>query len=327
MSTRAAPLLPLSALTPLGAGLHRPECVLGMPSGDVLVSDWRGGVTAVRPDGSVRSWLASRDGPPVRPNGIALTADGAFLIAHLGDTGGVWRLAPDGTLTPWILEVDGIALPPTNFITTDSRERTWISVSTRREPRQLAWRPDIADGFVLLVDPCGARIVADDLHYANEVRPDPSGRWLFVVETFGRRIVRFPIRPDGALGTRDTVVTLDDGCFPDGFAFDEHGGLWITSLVSNRVLWLRDGKRLDTVIEEVNPDFVQDVEQAFAAGRMAARHLGPIPGSQLQHVTSIAFGGADRRTAYIGSLHAASIHRFRAPVTGAPPPHWTFALP
>lgn len=321
MSTDAAWPLPLSALTPLGQDLHRPECVLTTRGGDVLVSDWRGGVTAIGVDGATRSWLATGGHPPLRPNGVALTAAGGFLIAHLGETGGVWHLDRQGTVTPWLVEVDGEPLPPTNFVTTDSHGRTWVSVSTRQQPRQRAWRPDLADGFVVLADRRGARIVADGLHYTNEVRPDPSGAWLYAVETFGRRVVRLPIRGDGALGSPRTVIALGDGCFPDGFAFDEAGGLWITSIVSNRVLWLRDD-RLITVIDETHPDVVAQAEAAFAGGCMAAAHLGPIPGSRLQHVTSIAFGGPDRRTAYLGSLHARSIHRFRAPVAGLPPPDW-----
>jgi hypothetical protein len=54
---------------------------------------------------------------------------------------------------------------------------------------------------------------------------------------------------------------------------------------------------------------------------MATVHLGPIPGTRFQHLTSITFGGADRRTAYLGSLHADCIYEFPAPVAGAEPAH------
>ncbi len=314
-------------LEPLGRDLQRPECVLGSRTGDVFVSDWRGGVTMLRRDGSQQTWIGRAGTFELRPNGIALTRDGTFLIAHLGDTGGIWELERDGRLTPRLTEVDGLPLPPTNFVTVDERGRTWISVSTRRSPRQRAWRADVADGFIVLLDERGARIVADGLHYTNEVRPDPSGEWLYAVETFGRRLVRFPVRADGELGTRETVITLGDGCFPDGFAFDETGGIWITSLVSNRLLRLRPDGRLETVIEELDQEFVSRTERAFAAGAMSAEHLGPIPGTRLQHVTSVAFGGPDLRSVYLGSLHNTCIHRFRAPVAGARPTHWRIDLP
>jgi sugar lactone lactonase YvrE len=264
----------------------------------------------------------ARDAPvALRPNGVALARDGSLLIAQLGDTGGVWRLDAAGSLTPVLLDVDGVPLPPTNFVTTGAAGRTWISVSTRFHPRQQAWRPGVADGFVVLLDRRGARIVADRLGYTNEVREDPAGRWLYVVETFGRRLIRLPIRANGDLGERETVVDLGHGCFPDGFDFDSEGGIWITSLVSNRLLRLHDD-RLETMIEDANDAHVEQVERAFQSGTMTRAHLGPIPGTQLQQLTSIAFGGPDLRTGYLGTLHNTCIYRFRSPVAGVAPAHW-----
>jgi hypothetical protein len=186
-------------------------------------------------------------------------------------------------------------------------DRTWISVSTWQIPRQRAWRPDVADGSIVLLDCKGARIVADGLHYTNEVRPDPSGTWLYVVETFGRRLSRFRIAANGDLTEREVVVTLGHGCFPDGFAFDRKSRIWITSLISNRLLRLA-GDEVTTVLEELNPDYVADVERAFATGDMRAEHLGPIPGTKLQHLTSVAFG-ANGTELYLGSLHTDCVYR------------------
>jgi sugar lactone lactonase YvrE len=315
MSTE--PRLPLSVLEPHGTGLNRPECVLATHSGDVYVPESPGGVAVVHADGRTETWRAASSPDDLRPNGIALVADGSFLIANLGDAGGVWRLDRSGALTPVLTDVDGVPVPPANFVTIDEQGRTWISVSTRMAPRQQAWRADVADGFVIVVDDAGARIVADGLRYTNEVRPDPEGRWLYVVETF-------PIRAGATLGTPETVFAVrEEGFFPDGFAFDEEGGLWVTSLVSNRLVrFHRD--RLQTILEDVNPDFVERAEQAFASRSMAAEHLGRIPGTFLQQVTSLAFGGPDRRTVYLGSLHATCLYRFRADVAGAELPHWTY---
>jgi sugar lactone lactonase YvrE len=317
--------IPLTALEPFGTGLSRPECVVALPSGDVFVPEWPGGVTVVRANGGTQTWRAAAPAVDLRPNGIALTPDGSFLIANLGDAGGVWRLDRAGALSPVLSEVDGIPLPPANFVAVDEQGRLWISVSTRLAPRQQAWRADVADGFVVLVDSSGPRIVADGLHYTNEVRPDPTGAWLYVVETFGRRVRRFPMRtPSGRLGTAETVFAMERGFFPDGFAFDEDGGLWVTSLVSNRLVrFHRD--RIETVLEDVNPDFVARVEHAFAARSMGADHLGRIPGTLLQQLTSLAFGGPDRRTVYLGSLHGTCLYRFRTAVSGARLPHWAFS--
>jgi sugar lactone lactonase YvrE len=303
------------ALEPVGRDLHRPECVLATAEGDVYVSDWRGGVTVIHADGRQQTWLGVTEDWDLRPNGIALAPDGSFLVANLGDAGGVWRLARDGRVTPVVTEVDGLEVPPANFVTVDRRGRTWVSVSTRERVRQRAWHGRHADGFVILLDDRGARVVADGLAYTNEVRLDPSGGWLYVVETFGRRLRRFPVFTDGSLGTPELVVGFGHGTFPDGFTFDEEGGIWITSLVSNRVLRLHED-RLETLVEDLNPDFVAAAEAAYASQTMTADHLGPIPGTRLQQVTSVAFGGPDRRTGFLGALHSTCIYRFRSPVAG-----------
>jgi sugar lactone lactonase YvrE len=315
--------VPPSALETFGNGLRRPECVLATRSGDVFVPEWPGGVTIVRPDGQTRTWRVTSPAIDLRPNGIALTPDGSFLIANLGDAGGVWRLDRAGALTPILTAVDGVPLPPANFVTVDEQDRTWISVSTRMNPRQKAWRSDVADGFVVVIDAAGPRIVADGLRYTNEVRPDQDGKWLYVIETFGRTVRRFPIRPRATLGAAETVFSMGDGFFPDGFAFDEEGDLWVTSLVSNRLLRFHDD-RVETILEDLNPDFVERVEQAFTSREMTAEHLGRIPGTTLQQLTSLAFGGQDRRTVYLGTLHGTCLYRFRAAVAGARLPHWDF---
>jgi sugar lactone lactonase YvrE len=114
----------------------------------------------------------------------------------------------------------------------------------------------------------------------------------------------------GDLGRAEIVLSFGTGIFPDGFEFDDSGGIWITSLISNRLLRFADG-RLETMVEDVNEGYVAEVERAFAAGAMAAQHLGPIPGTTLQHVTSLTFAGADRRTVCLGTLHGTCLYRGR----------------
>jgi sugar lactone lactonase YvrE len=317
--------IPLSAITPFGRGLHRPECVLPAPNGDVYVPDWRGGVAVVRADGSTQSWLARNPGFDLKPNGIGFLPDGRFLIANLGDQGGIWAMDTEGKLTPFLTEVGGRSLPPANFVWLDEEQRVWITVSTRHVPRQTAWRSNVKDGLLIMVDDSGPHIMADDFHYTNEART--SGSLVYVVETFGRRLIRFPLLNGHRMGPAELVVQLDKSDLPDGFAFDREGGIWITSLVSNRILHLDADGALAPVIAETNESFAAEVEEAYAAGRMERAHLGPIPGTRFQQLTSIGFGGPDNRTGYLGSLHADCLYRFTSPVAGLPQPWWGFPLP
>ena len=326
MSSHASPPLPLSpaSLEPRGQGLSRPECVLATASGDLYTADWRGGVAILAADGSQTLIGGSLpDGRPLRPNGIALERDGAFLLADLGDTeGGVFRLRRDGTVTPVVVDVDGMRLPPTNFVLIDAQLRLWITVSTRRVPRALGYRRDVADSFVVLADERGARIVADGLGYTNEVAIDPDGGYLYVNETFARRTSRFAIRAGGALGPRETFTEYGEGTFPDGLAFDEDGFLWVVSIVSNRVLRVAPDGQSTTWIEDADAAHVAWVEAAYREGTLGRPHLDGVASKRLRNISSIAFGGADRRTAFLGCLLGDALFSFRAPAAGVAPAHW-----
>src|SRR4051812_23078472 len=246
----------------IGAGLERPECILAHASGYLIASDagGNGGVAVVAPDGRVRK-LACRT-RAVHPNGIALAADGALLLAHLGaGDGGVFALQPDGRVDAVIAAVGGAALPPTNFVLQDDKRRIWATVSTRKHPRQLDYRSDAREGFIVLHDARGTRIVADGLGYTNECAVHPDGERLYVNETFGRRVSAFTIRADGGLADRRTVATFGPGTFADGLAFDADGGLWITSIVSNRVIWVRPDGSQEIVVEDADPQYLDAAER------------------------------------------------------------------
>jgi sugar lactone lactonase YvrE len=322
--TGAAPLLTLDALSFVGSGLVRPECVLATVGGDLYTADWRGGVAHLRPDGS-QALYAGRgpDGLELRPNGIALRADGSFLLAHLGaDDGGVFRLQRDGRVEPWLQRVDGLDLPPTNFVTEDAQGRTWVTVSTRLKPRALGYTRSCSDGFIVRVDDRGAAIVADGLGYTNEVALDPTGRWLYVNETFARRLSRFELRADGSLGAKEVVTDFGPGTFPDGLAFDEEGHAWVVSIVSNRLIRVAPDGTQTLWLEDADADHLAWVEAAFEAGAMNRSHLDGIPARALRNISSIAFAGADRRTAVLGCLLGDRLATLRLPVAGIAPTHW-----
>jgi len=310
----------------VGSGLVRPECVLATADGSLYAADWRGGVAHLLPDGRqalYRSALPA--GRPLRPNGVAMRQDGSFLLADLGETlGGVFHLRRDGTVRPFLESVEGVDLPPSNYVAIDPLGRTWITVSTRQVPRARGYTAAVADGFVVLADARGARIVADGLGYTNEALVSPDGAWLYVNETFSRRLSRFRIAPDGALSGKEVVATFGHGTYPDGLALDAEGGVWITSIVSNRVIRVdRDGAQT-LVIEDADPAHVDWAEQAYRAGTMGRQHLDKAAGKVLRNVSSLAFGGPDLRTAYLGCLLGDAIACFRTGVAGHPPVHWSW---
>jgi len=218
-------IIGLDEISTVGANLARAECVLCTANGRTFVSDWRGGVTILEPDGSQWSLLAREAAFEVQPNGITLMEDGSVLLCHLGaEQGGVYRLTEAADIHPFLTEVDGEALPPTNYAHLDENGRVWVTVSTR--------------------------------------------------------VIR--IAPDGT-----------------------H----------------------TTMIEDNEPDHVARVEAAFQAGTMGRPDLDNAHSRKLRNISSLAFGGADMRTAHLGCLLDTTIYTFRSPCAGHPPPHWRFPGP
>lgn len=316
----------IEALEFFGSHLHRPECVLCTPAGDLYCSDKRGGIAHIDPHGQTRliAGQSSDLAEPLHPNGIALAPDGSFLIAHLGQhSGAVVRMDRDGNAEPILFEADGVAMIACNFVLLDDAGRLWVSVSTRQVPRTLSFNPEVADGFIVLSDRHGARIVADGIGFTNETRVSPDGKWLYVNETYGRRMSRFAIGDGGSLGAKEVVTVFGHGTYPDGLAFDADGGVWATSVVSNRLIHVAPDGAQTVVLEDSDPAHVAAVEAAYLAGTMERSHVEVITSKALGSLSSLAFGGSDLRTAYLGSLVGERLVTFRSPVAGAPMAHWS----
>src|SRR5262249_18436971 len=143
-----------------------------------------------------------------------------------------------------------------NFVFNDEQGRVWITVTTRSDPLSKAMtglgQPELRDGFICMVDGKGSRIVADGFAFTNEARIDRGGTSLYVVETQGRRITHFRLGANGDLSGRETFATFGHGTFADGMAFDAEGHLWVTSIVSNRLLRIAPDGNAAMVFEDGN---------------------------------------------------------------------------
>jgi sugar lactone lactonase YvrE len=315
----------------LGTGLVRPECVLATAAGDLYSADWRGGVAHLQPDGTQTLYGgATADLPEgARPNGIALERDGSFLFANLGsEIGGVWRIDRRSQISPVLTEVDGASIPPSNFVVRDELGRLWLTVSTRVAPRSLDYRRSAKTGFIVLLDERGARIVADGLGFTNECAIDPTGRYLYVNETYARRLSRFPLRPDGELGPKEVVTEFGRGQFPDGMAFDVEGQIWIAGIISNQLMRVDPASgRVTVMLEDSDAEHVAWVETAYEANELGRPHMDRVESRMLRNISNVAFGGPDLRTVYCGCLLGDAIAAVPMSVAGVPPVHWRWPAP
>lgn len=279
---------------PFGQGFNRPECVIAEPDGTLFVSDRPGGIVRVSPSGDYTR-LGNIDGVP---NGHAMDA-GCNLIVTDIENGRLWKIAQDGTQELILDSLDGAPLGAVNFAMIDSRGAIWVSVSTTMRPRTDAVSDPRPDGYIIRIDQGEARIVADGLFFTNELRFDRNETFLYVAQTSRGNVLRFPLRADRLLGPRESFgpAPLFKGARVDGIAFDEDGNLWVTDIARNGIHVIDRAGRAHCVFED--PD-----------------------GAVLQVPTSIAFGSADRRTAFIGSLTMDRLMTFRAPVAGQALNHW-----
>ncbi len=97
----------------------------------------------------------------------------------------------------------------------------------------------------------------------------------------------------------------------------------MTSVVSNRLVHVAPDGEQTIVFEDCDVTVLADIEKAFLAGKLGRKHLDSVVSKVARSISSIAFGGPDRRAAYMGNLLDNWIYTFRSPVAGAAPPHWS----
>jgi gluconolactonase len=311
------PAIEVSDLEAVGHGIERPEQVLVSQDGGVFASDKASAVAQVCGDGSLRR-MGHAGG---EPNGIALTHDGHFLIANFGlgllqvldpSSGSVQALVADA--------VDGRPLQWINYVLVDSSGALWVSVCSQSADLVHTIAHGTPDGYLFRLGP-GSRhpeVVTDGVNFPNCMALDEREEYLYVVRTLTADVVRFPVAgtrlgPEElfspALGNRrldeygdhavallgQRAVTARWG-MADGCAFDAAGNLWVTLARANRIVAVSPQRSVTTIIED--PE-----------GRLID---GP---------TSIAWGGADMRDVYFGSLESPYIVRGRSSIPGLPMVH------
>lgn len=241
--------------------------------------------------------------------------------------GGVYRRAPDGTVAtvvPRRRGVGGIALhadggvvvsgknvchvkdgqtrilfqrddiPGFNDLFTDSAGRVYVG-SLRSDPFKPGarvpgelWRLDGEGNMVQLYG---------DVGLTNGIGFSPDGRTLYHADSAAQHLIVHDVAPDGSCRNRRAISVRAVGG-PDGIAVDEAGAIWVA---------IYDGG----CVARFMPDGKLDRKIAVPA----------------KVVTSLCFGGKDRRDLYIVTAdntedpeRKGTIFRTRVDVAGVPAP-------
>lgn len=309
----------ITDLAPVGRGIERPEQVVVARDGCVYASDKASAVAEILGEDHLRR--IGRAGG--EPNGIALTAEGRFLIANFG-SGLLQELDPDSEEIRTLVadEVDGLPVRWINYPLVDSAGNIWVSVCSTDPDLVKTIGTGTADGFVFRIDArpgSSPRIVAKDVNFPNCAALDRTEEYLYVVRTTLADVVRFPITGDGLgdmevyspplggrradeYGERGLAERLADPSvfkrwgMADGCGFDAAGNLWVTLVGTNRIVAVTEGRELLVLAED--PD-----------GRL------------IDSPTSVAWGGPGMQDVYIGSLAAPYVLKGRSSVPGMPMVH------
>jgi gluconolactonase len=297
----------------VAAGIPRPEDVLVHPDGRVFASDASAAVSEILPDGSRRP-IGAAGG---EPNGIALLPDGGIVIANFASAN-VQRLdLATGAVDVLADQVDGHPLTCANYPVVDIDGTILVSCSSALDPA-VAMATGARDGSIVRIGTDGTTsVVCDDLPFPNCMTFDARREHLYVVLSTTSVVVRLPVLADGGLGAPEpygpSLGARDDDEYgdeqlaafgrpevlarwgmADGCGFDAEGNLWVTMMGANRIVAITPGLDVVTVVED--------------------------PGGEvLQAPTSVAWGGADGRDLYIGTLFGTHVVKARSTVAGMVP--------
>lgn len=306
------PLSPIdiASLTKVAVGIDRPEDVVVGPGGRVFASDHQCAVAEIFPDGSFK-----RMGPKGgAPNGVNMDRHGRVLIANFGiydrEEGPLQRFDPaTGKHETLLVDVGGKRLTSANYPVMDQAGNIWCANSTHAEtwPQALDGRED---GFLFVLRADGSsEIVAEGLKFPNGMALSADEQFLFVAQTTGADVMRFPILPGARLGKGERYgptlgvlkppgpdVDKSTVGYTDGIGFDVEGNLWVCLPASDKIVAITPGGEVVTVICDPT-------------------------GEVMNHPTNITWGGPDLKDLYIGSIRADYVVKGRSPVAGQPHIH------
>jgi len=276
-----------------GRDLLRPECILAETDATLWTADARGGGMRIAPDGTQALIAQQPDHAhtPASRDEQQLVLGGTLPNRLAFDREGNIVIANFGTDGIELMTRDGAPLGKTNFVLTDSKGRIWLTVMMRQVPWTRSISEKTVDRYVGLVDEHG--------------------------------ISRLSVAGDGALSAHEIYGPHDLGGFLDGVAFDAHGNLWITLILTNKLITLTLEGEVWTLLDDGNPEALARYEEHCQQGTPTPELMDACRGTVALMMASITFGDPDLRAVYIGGLYGTTLASFHSPAPGLALPDWS----
>ena len=156
----------------------------------------------------------------LNPAGTVLRGDGHLLVCD-NKHKALLDVSPDGKVGVVAEQLGLQTLRSLNDLTIDARGNVYWT-----DPEGSTLKTPV--GSIFRVRPDG-RVdrIATGLAFPNGLDVDPAGKFLYVIESQSKKILRYPVPADNdLLGTPDVFYDLG-GSGGDGCAFDAQGNLWV----------------------------------------------------------------------------------------------------
>ena len=254
-----------------GEGLDHPECVAIDADGTLYAGGEAGQIYRIDGDGSQRQ----------------ITAIGGFLLGIALDGQGRIHACDCARRTVWLVERDGTATPqstgaPERFFTVpnypifDCEGNLYVSDSGDY------WHPT-GDGAILKISPQNETSLfhRGPFAFANGLAIDPTGEWLYVVQSTAPNVVRVPLsKPHGSI---EVTHRLPEGTVPDGIAATADGRVVIGCYKPDGLFVGFPNGRVELLCEDPTGELLsRPTNVALANGRLYVANLGG------WHLTSMA---------------------------------------
>ena len=222
--------------------LNHPEGLAVDAAGNVWCGGEEGEIYRIAADGSSIELMASTGGFTL---GLAFDQHGRLYACDLKHKS-VFRFDPSTRVLDRFATGGGggATMRVPNVPVVDAR-RNCLYVSDSydfREPGPGVWRFDLDTG-------AGGLWYDRPLRFANGMALSADRTFLYVAETFARRVVRIPIGEDGAAGEAEVFVRDLSG-LPDGLAFDVDGRLYVCCYEPSRILRADPDGRVELLIDD-----------------------------------------------------------------------------
>lgn len=157
----------------------------------------------------------------INPGGTVLKADGHMLIVD-NKYKAVLDLAPDNKVNVVAELVGTLPLRGLNDLTIDARGNVYWS-----DPEGSSAAKPVGDIYRVRPDGRVERI-GGGLAFPNGLDVDPASKFLYVIESQSKKILRYALPGDDEILAKPEVFYDLGGSGGDGCAFDAAGNLWVT---------------------------------------------------------------------------------------------------